>query len=392
MAVCPLFGETYEEPLVARGKLFLIKNYLDGNLDLSKKMMELMSLCLLCKACTEQCPNSIPVDQLVLTVRQEIAHHKGISFVKKNIFQHFLQNNGRLNTAAKMAYIYQRSGLQRLVRKSGVLGLLGNDLEKKEQLLPGMAKIPFRSQVPQLISSSNPQMRVAYYTGCVTNYVFPETGHAVLKILKSHSLDVVIPQQWCCGIPALASGDEESAVQLAKKNIKVFQDADVDYIITDCASCGSMLQEYADLVGTREAHTFARKVVDLSQFLADVIDFKPGDKEIVCQVTYHDPCHLNRGQGVSEAPRKLINALPGVTFREMKEPDRCCGAAGSFNLTYYDLANKVGHRKACNIKDSGAQIVATECPSCIMQIGHLLELEQIPVEVIHLAELISKTY
>ena len=149
-----------------RGKLFLIKNYLDGNLDLSKKMMELMSLCLLCKACTDQCPNSIPVDQLVLSIRQEIAQHKGISFVKKNIFQHFLQNNGRLNIAAKMANLYQRSGLQWLVRKSGILGLLGRDLAKKEKLLPEMAKVPFRAQVPKLISVSNPQMRVAYYTGC----------------------------------------------------------------------------------------------------------------------------------------------------------------------------------------------------------------------------------
>ena len=392
MAACPLFAETQMEPLVARGKLFLIKNYLDGNLDLSKKMMELMSLCLLCKACTDQCPNSIPVDQLVLSIRQEIAQHKGISFVKKNIFQHFLQNNGRLNIAAKMANLYQRSGLQWLVRKSGILGLLGRDLAKKEKLLPEMAKVPFRAQVPKLISVSNPQMRVAYYTGCVTNYVFPQTGHAVLEILRNHSLEVVIPEQWCCGIPALASGDEGSTVELAKKNIKAFQEAGVDYIITDCASCGSMLHEYADLVGSSDAHSFADKVVDLSQFLSEVIDFMPGDKEIGCEVTYHDPCHLNRGQGVREAPRKLIRSLPGVIFKEMKEADRCCGAAGSFNLTYYDLARKVGHRKVCNIKDTGANVVTTECPSCIMQIRHLIEMEQVPVEVTHLAELISKSY
>ncbi|HAF17285.1 MAG: (Fe-S)-binding protein [Thermacetogeniaceae bacterium] len=392
MAACPLFAETQMEPLVARGKLFLIKNYLDGNLDLSKKMMELMSLCLLCKACTDQCPNSIPVDQLVLSIRQEIAQHKGISFVKKNIFQHFLQNNGRLNIAAKMANLYQRSGLQWLVRKSGILGLLGRDLAKKEKLLPEMAKVPFRAQVPKLISVSNPQMRVAYYTGCVTNYVFPQTGHAVLEILRNHSLEVVIPEQWCCGILALASGDEGSTVELAKKNIKAFQEAGVDYIITDCASCGSMLHEYADLIGSGDAHFFADKVVDLSQFLAEVVDFTPGDKEIGCVVTYHDPCHLNRGQGVREAPRKLLKSLPGVIFKEMKEADRCCGAAGSFNLTYYDLANKVGHRKVCNIKDTGANVVTTECPSCIMQIRHLIELEQIPVEVTHLAELISKSY
>ena len=182
MAACPLFAETQMEPLVARGKLFLIKNYLDGNLDLSKKMMELMSLCLLCKACTDQCPNSIPVDQLVLSIRQEIAQHKGISFVKKNIFQHFLQNNGRLNIAAKMANLYQRSGLQWLVRKSGIL-VYWEGIWLKEKLLPRWL-VPFGNQVHQVDIGEQSQMRVAYYTGCLTNYVFPQTGHAVLEIEK----------------------------------------------------------------------------------------------------------------------------------------------------------------------------------------------------------------
>lgn len=391
-AVCPLYGETYSEPLVARGKLFLIKNYLEGNLDLSPKMMELMSLCLLCKACTVQCPNRIPVDQLILSIRREIAQQKGISFVKKNVFQHLLQNNGRLTMAAKWAYLYQQSGLQWLIRKTHILGLLGGALASKEKLLPRMNRIPFRAQVPGIIASSNPRLRVGYYTGCLTNYVFAETGHAVLKVLKNYPSAVVIPEQWCCGLPALASGDEESAVQLARRNIEVFKKAGVDVIITDCASCGSMLHEYGDLVGSRDACSFAQKVVDFSQLFDDVIDFQPGDREIRSVVTYHDPCHLRRGQGVVEEPRRLIRALPGVAFKEMKEPDRCCGAAGSFNLAHYDLAKKVGHRKARNIMDSGAQIVTTGCPSCIMQMRHMLELEEVPVQVMHLAELLSKTY
>lgn len=391
-AVCPLYGETYSEPLVARGKLFLIKNYLEGNLDLSPKMMDLMSLCLLCKACTVQCPNRIPVDKLVLSIRREIAQEKGVSFVKKNVFQHLLQNNGRLTMAAKMAYLYQHSGLQWLVRKTHILGLLGGDLASKERLLPRMNRIPFRAQVPDTLTASNPRLRVGYYTGCLTNYVFAETGHAVLKVLKNHPLEVVIPEQWCCGLPALASGDEESAVQLARRNIEVFEKAGVDVIITDCASCGSMLHEYGDLVGGKDARSFAQKVVDFSQLFDDVIDFQPGDKELRSIVTYHDPCHLRRGQGVVDAPRRLIKALPGVTFKEMKEPDRCCGAAGSFNLTHYNLAKQVGHRKALNIIDSGAEIVTTGCPSCIMQIQHMLKLEEIPVQVMHLAELLSKTY
>lgn len=392
MAVCPLYSETTAEPLVARGKLFLIRNYLDGELDLSRKMKELMSLCLLCKACTAQCPNSIPVDQLVLAIRQEIAHEKGISFVKKNAFQHLLQNNGRLTAAAKLAYLYQHSGLQWLTRKTGILDALGGDLAQKERLLPPISWRPFRSQVPKVFSCNKPKLRVAYYTGCLTNYVFPGTGHAVIDLLRHHQVEIVIPDQWCCGIPALASGDERSAVELAHKNILTFQEAGVDAVITDCASCGSMLRGYADLIGTTEARSFSEKVIDISQFLVDAVSFQPGEQEVPLVVTYHDPCHLRRGQGVADAPRKLLQSLPGVVFKEMKEPDRCCGAAGSFNLTYYDLSTKIGSRKAYNILETEADAVVTGCPSCIMQLQHVLAQQKASVGVLHIAELISQTY
>jgi glycolate oxidase iron-sulfur subunit len=392
MAVCPLYAETTTEPLVARGKLFLIRNYLDGELDLSQKMKELMSLCLLCKACTAQCPNGIPVDQLVLAIRQEIAHEKGISFVKKNAFQHLLQNNGSLTAAAKLAYLYQHSGLQWMTRKTGILDALGGDLAQKEKLLPPIAWRSFRSQIPEVFSCNKPKLRVAYYTGCLTNYVFHSTGYALINLLRHHQIEIVIPDQWCCGIPALASGDEQSAVQLAHKNIRAFQEAGVDAVITDCASCGSMLREYADLVGTEEARSFSEKVLDISQFLVDVVSFQPGEKEVPLVVTYHDPCHLRRGQGVVDAPRKLLRSLPGVVFKEMKESDRCCGAAGSFNLTYYDLSQRIGSRKAHNILETGADAVVTGCPSCIMQLQHVLSQQDAPIKVLHIAELLNYTY
>ena len=149
-AVCPLYGETQAEPYVARGKIFLIKNYLEGKIELSPKMKEIMSLCLLCKACVESCPNQVPVDRLVLAARREIARERGISFVKKNVFQHLLQNNGSLSLAARMGYLYQHSGAQGLVRKSGLLKLISPDLAKKEGLLPNVARRSFRRQVSRL--------------------------------------------------------------------------------------------------------------------------------------------------------------------------------------------------------------------------------------------------
>ncbi len=255
-----------------------------------------------------------------------------------------------------------------------------------------MARHPFRRQVSGLVACSRPRIRVAYYTGCLTNYVYPGTGLAVLDVLKHNGVEVVIPEQWCCGIPALASGDEASAAALARRNIEAFQKAGVDAVITDCASCGSMLHDYADLIETSEARSFAGKVMDFSRFLDDAIDFQPGDREVPMVATYHDPCHLRRGQGVYTAPRKLIRAVPGLEFKEMNEADRCCGAAGSFNLTYYDLSTRIGKRKVKNIRETGAELVITGCPSCIMQIEHVLSLEQEPVQVMHLAELLSMSY
>ncbi|NPV28185.1 MAG: (Fe-S)-binding protein [Firmicutes bacterium] len=391
-AVCPLYQETRAEPYVARGKLFLLKNHLEGKLPLSAKMKEIMSLCLLCKACVNQCPNNIPVDQLVLGARQKIAQEKGISFVKKNVFQHLLKNNGRLTLAARLGWLYQRAGVQWLVRKSNILKVFGEEIVQKERLLPKMAKRPFRKQVPRFLTCSRPKLRVAYYTGCLTNFVYPATGHAVVNVLRRHDLEILIPEQWCCGIPALASGDEKTAAELARKNVEVFQRAGVDAVITDCASCGSMLKEYADLLGTPEAKAFAGKVLDFSQFLSEAVSFRAGEIEVPRLATYHDPCHLKRGQGVFEAPRRLIRKVPGLRFKEMKEPDRCCGAAGSFNLTYYNLAAKIGRRKVQNIRETGADFLVTGCPSCIMQLRHMLELENSPVQVLHLAELLSMTY
>jgi glycolate oxidase iron-sulfur subunit len=391
-AVCPLYGETLAEPYVARGKLQLINRYIEGSAELSPKMKELMALCLLCKACVANCPNKVPVDKLVLAARREIAGELGISFVKKNVFQNLLQNNGGLSLAARMGYLYQHSGVQGLVRKTGLLKLISPDLAKKEGLLPSVARHPFRRQVPGLITGSKPRMRVAYFTGCLTNYVYPGTGFAVLDVLRHNDVDVLIPEQWCCGIPALAGGDEASTAALARKNIEIFSKTGVDAIITDCASCGSMLHDYAELLGTAEARGFADKVMDFSQFLDEAISFRAGDIEVPLVATYHDPCHLRRGQGVYTAPRKLIRSVPGLSFKEMNESDRCCGSAGSFNLAYYDLSARIGKRKAGNILQTGADLVVTGCPSCIMQLDHVLRLEQSPVQVKHLAELLSMAY
>ncbi len=391
-AACPLYRETKVEPYVARGKIFLLRSRHEGKIALTPRLRELLDLCLLCRACTEVCPNSIPVDELVLAAREEGARVLGLPFLKKNTFQYLLRNNGRLSLAVYLGYLYQHSGLQALVRKTRLLDLFG-DLGKKERLLPPLARRPFRRQVGRhLPARDRSTLKVAYFTGCLTNYVFPNIGHAVLEVLRRSGAEVFVPEQWCCGIPALASGDRGTLEDLAARNVASFLACGADVVVTDCASCGSTLKKYGKLLGTPEARDFAGKVRDFSELVWKELSFQPGGKPLALRLTYHEPCHLGRLQGVKEAPRALLASLPGVSFREMREADRCCGAAGSFNLSHYELARKVGLRKVAAVAATGAEAVVTSCPSCMMQLKHLLALEGSEVRVLHLAEVLSATY
>ncbi|KJS19569.1 MAG: hypothetical protein VR72_18115 [Clostridiaceae bacterium BRH_c20a] len=393
-AHCPLFAETGREPYVARGKIELIENLQASNIQWNDRLAEIFSTCLLCGSCSENCPNEVEVVKLVQMSRKDLMAARGLPIIKKNIFQHLLKYDGRLKTVGKLLAFYQKSGVQKLARGTGILSLFPMQLAEKERILPRISGKAFRDTYPDETGLKSPRLKVAYFTGCVTNLVTPKVGASVLKVINSNNVEVIIPKQYCCGVPALASGEIGVGKFLAEENIKYFKDLDVDYIIMDCATCLSTWLEYPELLKSQDAEHLAKKVMDINRFLIEVIDIKLNPpQELGIKVTYHDPCHLKRTPGGKSNPRELLKHLnPNYQFVEMALADRCCGSAGSFNLTHYDLSQKVAKHKIESIAKSKAEIVASACPSCIMQLNHSLQNSGSKVEAKHVIELVAECY
>ncbi|SMC62599.1 (Fe-S)-binding protein [Sporomusa malonica] len=389
--VCPIYAELGSEPAVARGKVRLVKELIDGNITVSPRFKEIMDLCLNCKACVANCPPAVHTDKLVLAARAHIADKVGLPFPVKAALQNFLPNNDMQGFAAKMAYFYQISGMQKLVRTSGILKAVSTDMAHQESLMPNFAPQTFRSILFQRSQKKGGKIRVAYFISCMTNMVNPALGKAVIDVLERHGCEVVIPTDvQCCGTPHLAYGDREMAKKLVAHNVKLLMETGAEVIVTDCATCGGVLKEYGELLP--EATDFAKKVRDVSEFLVDTIGVKAGNKPTEAIVTYHDSCHLNRGQGVKAQPREILKAIPGLVFKEMSESDRCCGSAGSFGMTHYELSQRILDRKLNNAATVNAAIIATGCPACRMQINHGIARRNLPMTVEHPIELLAKTF
>jgi glycolate oxidase iron-sulfur subunit len=390
-AHCPIFTETGMEPYVARGKVELLENLQYDRIKWNAKLADIFSMCLLCGACSDNCPNGVQGDKLVMLARQELVADGRLHIIKKNIFQHLLKYNGRLNTLGKFMYLYQKTGMQKLVRTSKVLNLMPMDLAKIETLLPPFASGPFRKKVPYRNTVDKPRLKVAYFTGCVTNLINHNVGYSILKLMQAHGVETIIPKQCCCGVPAFASGDFTTGRVLGMENIKEFMQEDVDYIIFDCASCLSTWLDYPEYLESTDAEKLIGKLMDVNRFLVEVLDIKLASVEKGIKVTYHDPCHLKRIEKGKTAPRELLKRLsPAYEYVEMSLADCCCGSAGSFNISHYDISQKVANRKVDSILASGAEVVTSACPSCMMQLSHALKNAKSDVAVKHLVELAAE--
>ncbi len=378
-AKCPLYQTDGREIVVARSKMELLDRVFRGEIQWNDSLENLFSLCLQCGACSDNCPNGVEPHRLIAEARFKLVEEGYISPLKQGIFRHLLPHRGRMDLAAKMLHLYQHFGVRKVLRGSGLLR--GLNLDKLEGLLPESAGGPLTNTSKH----GGDGLKIAYFMGCMTNLFFHETGEAVISILESQGAKVVIPPQYCCGMPALFSGDATHAKILVEKNIKAFS-GDYDYIITDCASCLSALKQYGEI--SAGGSGMAAKAMDFSHLLVDVLDFHPkvlGTKGV--PVTYHDPCHLKRQTRGREAPRTLLERLsPAYTYVEAAD-DGCCGSAGSFYLSHYDLAKKVGERKGEALARTGAKVIATSCPSCLMQLRHVMEKDTRDFQVEHIATL-----
>jgi len=394
-AVCPLYAETKSEGAVARGKVQLAGAVLHGRLSVTEELVQKFDLCLTCKACQANCPCGVHVEDIVLAARAEMVRQKGLPWVKNAIFQ-VLKRPALFDLGLKTGSVLQGAALS--FRRDGLASPrfpVGLDTRR---ILSPLAKKALRSQLPEVNRVTKPRARVAYFTGCMENYIYTDIGLAVVEVLKANDVEVVIPAaQHCCGIPVLMHGDLPTAQEMAADHVRLFAGLKVDAIITACATClGAWRHYYPDLLeGKPEAEdtsALAAKTYDINEYLVDVLDYRRPAGEVPLKVTYHDPCHMVRGQKVTSQPRQILSDIPGVDLIEMQKPDRCCGGAGSFSLTHYDLSLQINQRKTEDIRQTGAQEVITSCPACRMQLTDGLAQSGYSGQVVHTVQLLARSY
>jgi glycolate oxidase iron-sulfur subunit len=361
------------------------------------------------------CPQGVRTDLLNVAARAELVKGDGLPIYKSIPFRTVLKNRGLMRKALKAASKFQwifpvtnepEGKLHHIpLQTEGKIrhlplflaGLGGG------RQLPSIAKRSLSEDIPEFHPSApevkNRNLRVAYFSGCATEFSFPEVGKALINILNKLGVDVVFPkEQGCCGIAVFASGDLETAREMAIHNLEVFSQLDADLVVTGCATCGSALKDgwasYLPQSNEEKAkfEAFGAKVRDISELLVELADFKP--LRYRCKlpedtrVTYHDPCHLARYQGVTDQPRKILKQVFGDRFTEM-DNNGCCGMGGSFNVDHYELSKKIAKKKIGSVARTGADVVINTCPGCMIQLIDNIERYNLPQRVVHLVEAVE---
>ncbi len=395
---CPtyrLWGLEADSP---RGRIRQMMLVNEGQLELGASYVTHIDRCLDCRACETACPSGVEYGKLVEVARAQIEQNYRRPMLSRLargfVFRHLLPHPGRIAAAARAVRFYQRSGLQTLARRTGVLRLLG--LEQRERLLPRMDDEFFFSRLGQTFPARGQRRaRVAFFAGCIAQVSFSAQNEATIRVLTANGCEVVVPAgQLCCGALAAHAGARDVARYLARTNLKVFLGDDFDAVITNAAGCGSTLKEYEHLFPAgdsahEQALAFGKKMKDVSEFLAELGLVAPM-KPVPLRVTYQDSCHLVHGQKVREAPRKLIRAVPGVELVEMALADYCCGSAGVYNVTETQASLELLAEKMKHARATGAQAIVTANPGCLLQLRAGAEIHGTGQEVLHVVELLDR--
>jgi len=389
-SVCPLYRHTVYEGMVARGKLALVESMLDGGAVTPEAARDVLENCLLCGACAQNCPSLVPTTELFLAARAAFAGQLGLPLPIRGLLR-VLASPKALGSLMPPLSLVQRSGLPRLL--DGPLGGLAPEvLKAAARTAPPVPGRAFRSR--PIPSGSGARGRVAYFAGCFMNWGYAGAARGTCLALARAGFRVESPAVVCCGVPHRAYGDIGAALDLARRNVAALEGYEA--IVSDCASCGAALKEYGrllagDPVFAERAQRVSSRVADAAEFLVGQA-VAPPQGEVRIRVTWHDPCHLVRGQGVKAQPRQVLRSIPGVELIEMKGADVCCGSAGSFCVTHPALSQAVGGAKAESIAATGADAVVTACPACLSQLRAMLRARGAATRVIHLSELLAESY
>jgi glycolate oxidase iron-sulfur subunit len=397
LAVCPTYREYKNETDSPRGRVALARKSLQDELLLSPNLVDKMYSCLECLACNDICPAGIKPADIAMEMRQ-IAEQVNPTPWKNTLFGKVVARPNMMESVTWPLRVYENLGLRWLVHKLRFNKLFPNQLHDLEGMLPKQPKRPLRQSLPvESKANTEEKYRVGYFLGCAQSLMFSDESAATVRVLNRNGCTVVTPKETvCCGMPAAGYGRDDLVIEQAKTNIDLFMKEYLDVIVTDCATCGSKLREYGEILSDdpvyeEKAQAFSNKIRDISEFLMTIPLEKPKGK-IDARVTYHDPCHLRRAQKVWKEPRSILQMIDGVDFVELPESDWCCGSAGSQLITHYETSTKVLDRKMENLKSTEADLIASGCPGCQMQLTTGIQRKGLNVKVVHPIQLLDQAY
>ncbi|QUH04762.1 4Fe-4S dicluster domain-containing protein [Saccharopolyspora erythraea] len=391
---CPtyeLWGEEMDSP---RGRIYLMKEGLEGE-PMSDSMVGHFDACLGCMACVTSCPSGVQYGTLITETRAQVErrHERGRweKLLRAGIFALFPYPR-RLRAMRGPLALYQKTGLSKLVKRSGLLEKMPASLRVMESLAPPISRAPkLGHRVP---AKGKRRATVGMITGCVQSAFFPDVNAATARVLSAEGCDVVIPRsQGCCGALSEHSGREEEAIRFARNLLDTFEDAGVEYVVINSAGCGSTLKEYPRLLRddpeyAEKAERFSARVRDIAELLVElgpVAERHP----LPVRAAYHDACHLAHGQGIRSQPRELLHGIPGMEVGEINRGELCCGSAGVYNILQPEAAMDLGDRKAENVLDTGADLLVSANPGCAMQIRTALERRGSKLAMAHTVEVLD---
>lgn len=395
LQACPTYRQLGLEADSPRGRIYQMIQVSEGA-PVSDAYREHIDLCLACRACETACPSGVPYGRLVEAARTEIENRTWrpwlIRTIRNFLYNRLLPSPGLLTIAGSAIWLYQCTGIQSIVRFTGVARLFG--LHNLEALTPPAEAPFFFSKFGRTFPATGERKyRVALLGGCIGSVSFARLNEATIRVLQRNGCEVVVPaDQTCCGALHVHAGLREKARELAARNLDAFLSEPFDAILTNTAGCGSTLKEYGELLEhDPRAARFSALTKDVNEFLA-AIDLNREMRPLNCRVTYQDSCHLLHGQKIRKAPRQLIAQIPGIDFREMPHADHCCGSAGVYNVVHNDMAMRILSDKMADIDTVAPDIIVTANTGCILQLRAGVRKSGKKTRVLHVVELLDEAY
>ena len=401
LSSCPTYVETALEMESPRGRIALMKAVNEGRVEITPRIVSHWEACLQCRACQAVCPSGVPYGRIMERTRAQVKN-AGLQSKELKRFSKFFLNSalphpGKLRLGAHLIRIYQRLGLQKLLRQSHLLHLVPGGIAGLESQLPPLSKKFFVPSNTVHKAQGEKKITVALLSGCVMPLMQGPTMEATVRVLTRNGCDVIVPQgQGCCGALNAHAGDIANSRAMARTNIDSLMAAGVERIITSSAGCGSSMKEYSDLLKDdteyrEKSARFSEMTSDVTEFLVS-LPFQAPTSTITRKITYQDPCHLAHAQRITAAPRLILNSIPGLELIEMENSSLCCGGAGIYSSTQPALSKRLLSRKMDSIEETGVSEVITANPGCMLQVEQGFKAKGKSGKVRHVVDILDEAY